>query len=94
MSDQSLKSLFSAAEALRRHIESSFGSNPDARQQQISDAVAAYEECRVLADRMSLFSPNETLEDITSGDLQCVRLTEATDTANARKIPLDQLPPG
>ena len=72
MADQNLKSLFNSAELLRSNIETSWETNAETYQQNIASAVAKYEDCRVLADRLSLFSPNETLEDITSGDLQYV----------------------
>ena len=70
MAEQSLKSLFTSAESQRKDIESSWDSNTAAYQQNLAAAIATYEDCLKLADRLSLFSPNETLEDLTSGDLQ------------------------
>lgn len=70
MSEQSIKSLFASAESKRRDIETSFDSNSETFRENLAAAIATYEECRKLADRLSLFSPNESLEDITSGDLQ------------------------
>lgn len=69
MADQSLKSLFRKAEHSRTLVESSYETNTDTFRDILATAVATYEECRVLADRLSLFSPNELLEDIATGDL-------------------------
>jgi len=72
MAEQSIKSLFSSAELQRKDIEASWDSNTATYQQNLAAAISTYEECLKLADRLSLFSPNETLEDLTSGDLQYV----------------------
>jgi immunoglobulin-binding protein 1 len=70
MAEQNIKSLFSSAERQRNDIEASWDSNTAAYQQNVLAAIATYENCLQLADRLSLFSPNETLEDVASGDLQ------------------------
>jgi immunoglobulin-binding protein 1 len=70
MAEQSIKSLYSSAELQRKVIEASWETNTVEYQQNVAAAIANYDECLKLADRLSLFSPNETLEDITSGDLQ------------------------
>ena len=70
MTDQSIKSLFGSAERQRKEIEASWDSNTATYQQNLAAAISTYESCLQLADRLSLFSPNETLEDLTSGDLQ------------------------
>jgi immunoglobulin-binding protein 1 len=72
MAEQSIKSLFSSAERQRKEIESSWDSNTATYQQNLASAIATYEDCLQLAERLSLFSPNESLEDLTSGDLQYV----------------------
>jgi hypothetical protein len=70
MAEQSIKSLFSSAERQRKDVVASWDSNTAIYQQNLAAAIATYDECLKLADRLSLFSPNETLEDLTSGDLQ------------------------
>lgn len=70
MAEQNIRSLFASAENQRKQIESSWDGNTAAYQQNIAAAIATYESCLKLADRISLFSPNESLEDLTSGDLQ------------------------
>ncbi|KAL5330412.1 hypothetical protein ACEPPN_003939 [Leptodophora sp. 'Broadleaf-Isolate-01'] len=70
MSEQSIRSLYNSAEKQRKDIEASWDSNTATYQQNLAAAIATYDDCLKLADRLSLFSPNETLEDLTSGDLQ------------------------
>lgn len=70
MADQSLKTLFNLGENHRKQVDSALDTNTIQYQQSISNAITNYEECLKLADRLSLFSPNETLEDLTANDLQ------------------------
>jgi hypothetical protein len=72
MADQSIKTLFGVAESKRKAVETSRDSNSSSYKENLAAAIATFEECRELADRLSLFSPNETLEDIATGDLQYV----------------------
>lgn len=69
MADQSIRSLFTSAERQRESIESSWETNTATYQENLAAAISTYQECLKLADRLTLFSPNETLEDLTSGDL-------------------------
>jgi hypothetical protein len=82
MAEQSIKSLFSSAESQRKDIEASWDSNTATYQQNLAAAIATYDDCLKLAVRLSLFSPNETLEDLTSGNLQCVFTAVPTHPAN------------
>jgi immunoglobulin-binding protein 1 len=70
MSDQSIRTLFRSAESKRDAVETSRDSSSSTYRENLAAAIATFEECRQLADRLSLFSPNETLEDIATGDLQ------------------------
>lgn len=72
MAEQSIRSLFESAEHQRKDIEASWDSNTATYQENLVAAISTYEDCLKLADRLSLFSPNETLEDLTSGDIQYV----------------------
>lgn len=68
---RSLRVLFSDAEGLRQGAESSSLSPMSSEfQENLTSAIATYEECLKVARQVSLFSPNESLEDINSGDLQ------------------------
>ncbi len=72
MAEQSIKSLFNSAERQRKDIQASWETNTATYQQNLAAAISSYEECLKLIDSLSLFSPNETLEDLASGDLQYV----------------------
>lgn len=70
----SLREVHEAAEQNRRTIESSVSSNSPTFQENLLSALQLYEQCLNIADRISLFSPNESLEDIASADLQYLLL--------------------
>lgn len=72
MAEQSIRSLFDSAERQRKDVEASWDSNTATYQQNVAAAISTYEDCLKLTDHLSLFSPNETLEDLTTGDLQYV----------------------
>jgi len=67
---QNLPALFASAEKQRKELESAFETSGSTYQQGLGAAIATYEECRRFADSLSLFSPNETADDIPSRDLQ------------------------
>lgn len=94
---KSLRELFSDAEDLRNTLESSSTpTNSTAFQENLASAIATYEECLQIAQRISLFSPNETLEDINSTNLQYLllnfHLAELTQkiTGGDRKAHVDK----
>jgi immunoglobulin-binding protein 1 len=68
--DQSLKNLFIRAEKLNKEADAAVDTLSTSFKEIIATAIATYEECRKLADQLALFSPNETVDDIASGDLQ------------------------
>ena len=65
-----IRVLFSSARNQRKELEQSSDPTSTIYQENLQAAIATLEECRVIADRITLFSPNETEEDIPSGDLQ------------------------
>ncbi|KAK7510984.1 type 2A phosphatase-associated protein 42 [Phyllosticta citriasiana] len=67
---KSLRALFEDAETKRKALESSHEYSGDEYQDNLSSAIATYNKCSKVADQVSLFSPNESLEDVSSGDLQ------------------------
>jgi immunoglobulin-binding protein 1 len=72
---RSLRELFADAEHDRKGLERPGESTTSASfQENLANAIATYEECLKVASRVSLFSPNETLEDINSKDLQYLLL--------------------
>ena len=72
--ERSLKATHTEAEEKRISLENSFSSNSPAFQENLLSAIHLYEQCLSIADRISLFSPNESLEDIGTADLQYLLL--------------------
>ncbi|RPB29395.1 TAP42-like protein [Terfezia boudieri ATCC MYA-4762] len=68
--DQSLRVTFVKAEALRTSLEKTYDCNCEGYQTKLKDAIKAYEECKKLVADLSLFSPNEILEDISSPEIK------------------------
>ncbi|KAL9071446.1 MAG: hypothetical protein Q9157_005459 [Trypethelium eluteriae] len=67
---QTLSGLTTDAEKRRAELESVINANTAAFQQNLSSAIAVYDRCLKVADQVSLFSPNETLEDVSSKDIE------------------------
>lgn len=67
---QNLRAVYNTGESKRRELEGAYDSREAAYQEKVAAAIDAYEQCLQIADRISLFSPNESLDDITSSDLQ------------------------
>jgi len=70
--DQNLRSCFQEAELLRKDLDNVPTFTSDSAQDLLSSALKKYSQCLKIADQISLFSPNELLEDVSSGDLQSV----------------------
>jgi len=66
---RTLKSVFAAAEATRLALENSYDTISSDYQDDLSEALKSYEDCIRIINDVSLFSPNETLEDINTSDL-------------------------
>ncbi|KAK3678101.1 Type 2A phosphatase-associated protein 42 [Recurvomyces mirabilis] len=66
---RSLRSVYEDAEQKRSSLDGYSSSNSSAFQENLIVALQLFEECVSIADRISLFSPNETLEDIATADL-------------------------
>ena len=69
-SPQNMRTLFNSGNQLRQQLEISYDTSSSAYTENLQAAISTFSECRRLADEISLFSQNETLEDIASGDLQ------------------------
>lgn len=67
-SQTNIRNLFATAKQLQKQLES-LESSSQVYQDNLQGAISTLEECRKLADKVSLFSPNETADDISSGDL-------------------------
>lgn len=68
--DQSLRDLFTTAKTKRKDIDPYASATDPVFQENLRSAIECLEKCRELADRISIFSPNETVEDVASTDLQ------------------------
>lgn len=64
----SLRELYNRAEASRRRAEGA--SSTSAAQRDIEQSIAAYERCVRVANEISLFSSNESLDDVSSRNLE------------------------
>ena len=67
---ESLSGYFAQAQAQRKQFESALQTNSESSQRTLDSAIAKYSKCMDLADQVSLFSPNESLEDVSTGDLE------------------------
>ena len=68
---QNLRAAFAAAETQKKHLESSYGSTSDPDYQNtLQQLLAQYERCKRYVDELALFSPNESLEDMSTDSLQ------------------------
>ncbi|MCJ1378575.1 hypothetical protein MMC17_001674 [Xylographa soralifera] len=84
-----IRTLFARAKDLRRQLES-LQSTSQVYQENLQNAIAALEECRKLAGDVSLFSPNETEEDIASRDLQYLSVDYFLGDLIVRKIAVNR----
>ncbi|KAI0458633.1 TAP42-like family protein [Xylaria acuta] len=66
---RTLKSVYQAAEGRRLAIEGSYEKTSPSYQEDVAAALQHYEECVRIIDGISLFSRNESLEDIATSDL-------------------------
>ena len=90
--DASIRGYFASAQAHRRTLETSADTTSSTYQENLQAAIASLEECRRLANRISLFSLNETEDDISTTDVQYLlpilrqlkrrRLIELSDTSS------------
>jgi hypothetical protein len=85
---QSLRGLFLKAERAREELSSSYEANSPTYQENLGATIATYEECLKISEQVSLFSPNETLEDISSSDLQCVFRPTPRSRAHGPRLPI------
>lgn len=67
---QSLRAFFEDAKATKQALESAAETNTDSYRSEVNAAIAKFEECRQLVSQLSLFSRNESLDDVATGDLQ------------------------
>lgn len=69
---QSLKSLFEEAERLRSTLDTFSTPNSSSFQEILAKSIERYERCNLAANHVSMFSLNESVEDVATGDLPLV----------------------
>jgi len=94
----SLQSAFTQAESKCAYLDHFSSSSAPDYQAALASTIGAYTQCRHIVDQLSLFSPNESLEDIASNELQYLLLDyyladltlKRTSEISARKGILDE----
>ncbi|KAM7204516.1 TAP42-like protein [Rhypophila sp. PSN 637] len=66
---RSLKHVFADAETKRLSLENSTDTTSQSYLDTVSSAVQGYRDCLGFIEKLSIFSPNETFEDISTSDL-------------------------
>lgn len=69
---QSLRSLFQSAKDAKAELESRGDTNSQSYQDAVNTVIAKFDECQRQVSVLSLFSANESLDDLSTGDLQFV----------------------
>lgn len=72
--ERSLRSVHEDAEQKRIALDNAISSATVSFQETLLATIALYEECLIIAGRISLFSPNESLEDVATADIQYLLL--------------------
>lgn len=71
---RTLRAVYNRAESKRRELDASFNTVESTYQDKLAATISAYEQCLVIADHLSLFSPNESIDDISSSNIQYLLL--------------------
>lgn len=66
---QSLRTLFASAKTEKESLESRTDSNSDSYRNDVDATIAKFKECQRLVQFLSLFSPNESLEEVATRDI-------------------------
>lgn len=67
---QSLRSLFDSAKEQKNSLGSRGDTNTETYRDEVNAAISRFQECQRQVSILSLFSSNELLEDVSTGDLQ------------------------
>ena len=67
---RTLSALFASGVSQRNRLATAPETSSSRYQEDLKAAIATFEQCREISEHISLFSPNETLEDISTGDLR------------------------
>ncbi|KAL8732517.1 MAG: hypothetical protein Q9166_002731 [cf. Caloplaca sp. 2 TL-2023] len=92
----SLRTLFETANSQRHKLDTIPDPSTSTYQENLRAAIIAFQQCQQLTERLAIFSPNETEDDISSGDLQYLLINHyigellRQDSIASRKPVLDQ----
>jgi immunoglobulin-binding protein 1 len=67
---QNLQALFVIAKNQKKSVESATETNNESYHELVATAIKRFEECQRFIAQLSLFSDNESVDDISTGDLQ------------------------
>ncbi|KMU87918.1 TapA [Coccidioides immitis H538.4] len=67
---RSLQALFTSAKSQKKALETATDINDPSNGDQLNSTIQAFESCQKLIHKLCIFSPNESLEDIATADLQ------------------------
>lgn len=67
---QNLRSLFSSAKDDKASLESRHDTNTETYSDLVNATIAKFQECQRQVSIVSLFSSNESLDDLSTGDIQ------------------------
>ena len=78
--DESLSSLYAGADRLRRQLDDGLERDEYQvapicerlcwRQKRIQECISLFKQCKDLVERLALFSPNESIDDVASSELK------------------------
>ena len=74
---QNLRSLFASAKEQKDNLGLRSDTNTETYRDKVNAAIAKFQECQRQVSILSLFSSNELLEDVSTGDLQYIALTSS-----------------
>ena len=73
---QNLSSLFASAKADKAALENRTDPNSESYRSAVNAVIAKFEDCQRLVGLLSLFSSNEPIEEVSTGDLQYVCMAQ------------------
>ena len=84
-----LRLLYEAADQLRVQLDS-LQVNSEQYQGRLHEAISKYEQCREFASKVSLFSSNESVDDISTNDLRYMAVDYHLGDLTARNFTRDR----
>lgn len=75
---QSLQALFASAKAQKKDLENDSPVTNPQYEEKLNTTISTFERCQSAVSKLSLFSTNESLEDVATTDLQYERPKSST----------------